>query len=109
MTLTFSDEKVEQRQRNGVPREHVVTARAYPSYRHSGTAPYIVGLAQTPAPHGEIVCGRVEPRLTLQVRPRHRQRRYQHRETAQQKHCSSQSKESSQNYESNKTKVKNKF
>lgn len=87
MLLTFSNEKVEQRQRDGVSREHVVTAGADAAHGHAGAAPDVVGLLQPPAPHRQVVGRRVRARLALEVRPRHRQRCDQHRETPQQEHC----------------------
>lgn len=59
-------------------REHVIPAGAYPAHGHARAAPDVVGLPEPPPPHGEIISGRVEARLALQVGPRHGERRYKH-------------------------------
>lgn len=103
LILTFCDEKVEHRKRDGVPAEHVIPTRSYALYAHACASPDDIGVrhfcGQVAEQRGTFL-GRIVTRLTLKMGTGDAQRRYQHRDASEEEYCTGKGEESSHQYES---------
>jgi len=90
-TRVFSDEEVEESERDRVTREHIVSARSHPLQRKSSSRPNDKGFVQSASPTS------IRAWLAIKVNPRDGETSYQHGETSQQEDGASDSETSSGN------------